>query len=79
MLTMKGIHQPKGNVHCFYLYINKGGRGLTYVEDTHNCKCAVLAKYVLHSTGTLTKMVCKTTTPIQKFLLKFASSPNCTT
>eukprot|EP00957_Ditylum_brightwellii_P017698 1333044-Ditylum_brightwellii.AAC.1 len=70
MLTMKGIHHPKGNVCCLYLYSNKGGRGLTGVEDTHNCKCIALEKYVLSSTDTLTKMVCKTTTPTQKFLLK---------
>eukprot|EP00957_Ditylum_brightwellii_P154269 11740046-Ditylum_brightwellii.AAC.1 len=25
MLTMKGIHYPKGNVHCLYLYRNKRG------------------------------------------------------
>eukprot|EP00957_Ditylum_brightwellii_P075128 5708835-Ditylum_brightwellii.AAC.1 len=56
MLTMKGIHHPKGNVHHLYLYQNKGGRGLTKVEDTHNYECTVVAKYVISSTNMLTTM-----------------------
>eukprot|EP00957_Ditylum_brightwellii_P126206 9621726-Ditylum_brightwellii.AAC.1 len=56
MLIMKGIHHPKGNVHCLYLHCSKGGRRLTGVEDTHNCECAALAKYVLHSDDLLTQM-----------------------
>eukprot|EP00957_Ditylum_brightwellii_P087240 6640478-Ditylum_brightwellii.AAC.1 len=36
MLTMKGIHDPKGNVHHLYLHCSKGGRGLTGVENTYN-------------------------------------------
>eukprot|EP00957_Ditylum_brightwellii_P072737 5528699-Ditylum_brightwellii.AAC.1 len=56
MLTMKRIHHPKGNVHCQYLHRSKGGRGLTRVEDTHNCECAALAQYVLHSNDPLTQM-----------------------
>eukprot|EP00957_Ditylum_brightwellii_P209133 15360493-Ditylum_brightwellii.AAC.1 len=44
MLTMKGIHHPKGNVHCLYLHQSKGVRGLTGIEDTHNCECDALAK-----------------------------------
>eukprot|EP00957_Ditylum_brightwellii_P023489 1772221-Ditylum_brightwellii.AAC.1 len=56
MLTMKGIHHPKGNVNCLYLHRNKGGRELTGVEDTHNCECAALAKYMLHSNDPLTQM-----------------------
>eukprot|EP00957_Ditylum_brightwellii_P211253 15365955-Ditylum_brightwellii.AAC.1 len=79
MLTMHGIHHPKGSVYQLYLHQNKGGRGLTRVEDTHNCECVVLAKHVLSSTDTLTKMICTTKTPTQKFLLKFASSPKFTT
>eukprot|EP00957_Ditylum_brightwellii_P211395 15366126-Ditylum_brightwellii.AAC.2 len=27
MLTMNGIHHPKGIVHCLYLHRSKGGRG----------------------------------------------------
>eukprot|EP00957_Ditylum_brightwellii_P194551 14818483-Ditylum_brightwellii.AAC.1 len=76
---MKGIHHLKGNVHCIYLHRNKGGRGLTKVEDKHNYECAVLAKYVLYSTEALTKMVCDTKTLTQKFMLKFASLPKFTT
>eukprot|EP00957_Ditylum_brightwellii_P001551 121167-Ditylum_brightwellii.AAC.1 len=79
MLTMHSIHHPEGTVHRLYLNQNKGGRGLTGVEDMHNCECAALAKYVLSSTDTLTKMVCATKTPTQKFLLKFRSSPKFTT
>eukprot|EP00957_Ditylum_brightwellii_P144383 10999027-Ditylum_brightwellii.AAC.1 len=56
MLTMKGIHHPKGNVHFLYLHHSKGGRGLTGVVDTHNCECAALTKYVLHSNDLLTQM-----------------------
>eukprot|EP00957_Ditylum_brightwellii_P038904 2939880-Ditylum_brightwellii.AAC.1 len=52
----------------------KGGKGLIGVKGRHNCECAVLANYVLNSTDTLTQMVHKTATPMQKFLLKFASS-----
>eukprot|EP00957_Ditylum_brightwellii_P005206 397777-Ditylum_brightwellii.AAC.1 len=36
MITMKGIHQSKGNVHHIYLHRSKGGRGLTGLEDTHD-------------------------------------------
>eukprot|EP00957_Ditylum_brightwellii_P180654 13761846-Ditylum_brightwellii.AAC.1 len=79
VLTMNSIHYPKGYVHQLYLHQNKGGRGLTRVEDMHNCECMTLAKYVISSTGTLIKMVCDTKTPTQKFLLKFASSPKSTT
>jgi hypothetical protein len=75
MLTMKGIHHPKGNVHCLYLHRSKGGRGLMGVEDTHNCKCAALAKYVIHSDDPLTQMVQNTPTPTQKFLMKYAAAP----
>eukprot|EP00957_Ditylum_brightwellii_P014669 1105740-Ditylum_brightwellii.AAC.1 len=57
MLTMKGIHHPKGNVHRLYLHRNKDRRGLTGVEDTHNYECAALAKYVLLSNDPLTQMV----------------------
>eukprot|EP00957_Ditylum_brightwellii_P037035 2804045-Ditylum_brightwellii.AAC.1 len=74
MLTMKGIHHPKGNVHGLYLHRSKGGRGLTGVEDTHNCECAALAQYAFHSNDLLTQMVQNTPTPTQKFLLKFASA-----
>eukprot|EP00957_Ditylum_brightwellii_P142475 10854605-Ditylum_brightwellii.AAC.1 len=70
MLTMEGIHHPKGNVYCLYLHMSKGRRGLVGVEDTHNCKYAALAKYVLNGTNMLTQMICMTTTPMQKFLLK---------
>ena len=45
------------------------------MEDTHNCECAALAKYVIHSGDPLTQMVQNTSTPTQKFLLKFASAP----
>eukprot|EP00957_Ditylum_brightwellii_P081156 6174006-Ditylum_brightwellii.AAC.1 len=79
MLTMKGIHHPKGSVHCLYLHRSRGRRGLMGVENTHSCECAALSKYVLNSTNTLTQMVYVTTTPMQKFLLKYASSPNATT
>eukprot|EP00957_Ditylum_brightwellii_P211466 15366198-Ditylum_brightwellii.AAC.2 len=54
MLTMKGIHHPKGNVHQLYLHQSKGGCGLSGVEDMCNCKCAALAAYVHTSTDTLT-------------------------
>eukprot|EP00957_Ditylum_brightwellii_P006259 474747-Ditylum_brightwellii.AAC.1 len=56
LLTMKGIHHPKSNVHCLYLHRSKGRRGLTGVDNTHNCECAALAKYVLNSTNMLTQM-----------------------
>eukprot|EP00957_Ditylum_brightwellii_P079628 6055149-Ditylum_brightwellii.AAC.1 len=79
MLTMKGIHHLKANVQHLYLHQNKGGRGLTRVEDTHDCECAVFAKYLISSTNTLTKMVSTTETSTQKFLLKFASLPKFTT
>eukprot|EP00957_Ditylum_brightwellii_P050149 3801761-Ditylum_brightwellii.AAC.1 len=79
MLTMKGIHHPKGNVHRLYLHHSKGGRGLTGVEDTHNCEYAALGKYVLHSDDPLTQMVQNTLPPTQKFLLKYASAPKLTT
>eukprot|EP00957_Ditylum_brightwellii_P148756 11325492-Ditylum_brightwellii.AAC.1 len=59
-------------------HMKEGGRGLTGVEDTHNCKCTTLLKYVLNSTNPLTQMVQNTPTPTQKFLLKFALSPNFT-
>eukprot|EP00957_Ditylum_brightwellii_P122288 9325384-Ditylum_brightwellii.AAC.1 len=75
ILMMKGIHHLKGNVHILYLHQSRGGRGLAGVEDTHNCKCAALSKYVLNSTNPLTQIVQNTPTPTQKFLLKFASSP----
>eukprot|EP00957_Ditylum_brightwellii_P079550 6048650-Ditylum_brightwellii.AAC.1 len=42
--TIKGIHH------------SKGGRGLIGDEDTHNCECAALLKYVLNSTDPLTQM-----------------------
>eukprot|EP00957_Ditylum_brightwellii_P171275 13037785-Ditylum_brightwellii.AAC.1 len=45
MLTMKGIHHPKGNVHRLYLHRSKGGRGLTGVEDTHNCTQKFLLEF----------------------------------
>eukprot|EP00957_Ditylum_brightwellii_P200119 15256020-Ditylum_brightwellii.AAC.1 len=48
------------------------------IEDTHNCECATLVNYVLNSTDTLTQMVRKTATLMQKFLLTFASSPKFT-
>eukprot|EP00957_Ditylum_brightwellii_P098145 7477693-Ditylum_brightwellii.AAC.1 len=54
MLTMKGIHHPKGNVHQLYIHRSRGGRGLMGVEDTYNCECAALAQYVLHSNDPLT-------------------------
>eukprot|EP00957_Ditylum_brightwellii_P185313 14110691-Ditylum_brightwellii.AAC.2 len=79
MLTMKGFHHLKGNVHCQYLHRSKGRRGLTGLEDTHNCECTVLVNYVLNITDMLTQMVCKITTLMQKFLLKFASSSKFTT
>eukprot|EP00957_Ditylum_brightwellii_P170476 12976493-Ditylum_brightwellii.AAC.2 len=79
MLSMHGIHHPKENAHHLYMHQNKEGRCLTSVEDTHNYECAALAKYVLSSTDTLTKMVCAAKTPTQKFLLKFASLPKLTT
>eukprot|EP00957_Ditylum_brightwellii_P029500 2229468-Ditylum_brightwellii.AAC.1 len=72
---MKGIHHPKSNVHCLYLHHSKGGRGLTGVEDTHNCECAALAKYVFHSNDPLTQMVQNIPAPTQKFLLKYTSAP----
>eukprot|EP00957_Ditylum_brightwellii_P136302 10394959-Ditylum_brightwellii.AAC.1 len=56
MLTMKGIHHPKSNVHHIYLHRSKGRKGLMGVEDTHNCKCAALAKYVLNSADMLPQM-----------------------
>eukprot|EP00957_Ditylum_brightwellii_P151681 11551099-Ditylum_brightwellii.AAC.1 len=56
MLTMKGIHHPKGNVHCIYLHRSKDRRGLMRVENIHNCEYAALAKYVLNSTDTFTQM-----------------------
>eukprot|EP00957_Ditylum_brightwellii_P184848 14078511-Ditylum_brightwellii.AAC.1 len=49
------------------------------VEDTHNCECAALAKYVLHSDDPLTQMLQNTPTPTQKFLLKYAAAPKFTT
>eukprot|EP00957_Ditylum_brightwellii_P105219 8020379-Ditylum_brightwellii.AAC.1 len=61
MLTMHGIHHPKGNIHWLYPHQNKGGKGLTSMEDAYNCECAVLTKYVLSSTNTLTKMMSTTT------------------
>eukprot|EP00957_Ditylum_brightwellii_P200503 15285215-Ditylum_brightwellii.AAC.1 len=79
MLTMKGIHHPKGNLHCIYLHKSKDGIGLICVEDTHTYECTTLAKYLLNSTDTLTKMVHETTTLMQKFLFKSTSSPNFTT
>eukprot|EP00957_Ditylum_brightwellii_P176818 13468560-Ditylum_brightwellii.AAC.1 len=78
MLTIKGIYHPKDNVHQLYLHRSRGGRGFMGVEDTHNCKCAALSKYVLNSTNPLTQMVQNTPTQTQKFLLKFASSPKFT-
>eukprot|EP00957_Ditylum_brightwellii_P125287 9549604-Ditylum_brightwellii.AAC.1 len=57
MLTMKGIHHLKGNVHQLYSHQSKGGRGLTGVDDTHNCECAALVKYVLNITDPLTQIV----------------------
>eukprot|EP00957_Ditylum_brightwellii_P196753 14990479-Ditylum_brightwellii.AAC.2 len=76
---MKGIHRPKGNVHHLYLHQSKGGCGLTGVGGTHNRECAALATYVCTSTDTLTKIMCKTPTPTQKFLFKFTAAPNFTT
>eukprot|EP00957_Ditylum_brightwellii_P152391 11601258-Ditylum_brightwellii.AAC.2 len=73
MLMLKGSHHPKGNVHCLYLHRSKGG-GLTGVDETHNCECAAIVKYVLNSTSPLTQLVCNTVTPTQKFLLKFSPS-----
>eukprot|EP00957_Ditylum_brightwellii_P162320 12359487-Ditylum_brightwellii.AAC.1 len=55
MLTMKGIHNPKVNVHQLYLHHVKEGHGLTGVEGTYNCKCAALAAHVCNSTNTLTQ------------------------
>eukprot|EP00957_Ditylum_brightwellii_P169321 12886757-Ditylum_brightwellii.AAC.1 len=79
MLTMKGIHHPKGNVHRLYLHHSKGGRRLTGVKDTHNCECDALAKYVLHTNDPLTQKVQNTPTPTQKFLLKYTATPKFTT
>eukprot|EP00957_Ditylum_brightwellii_P151189 11512161-Ditylum_brightwellii.AAC.1 len=76
MMTMKGIHCPKGNIHQFYLHWSKDGKGIIDIEETHNCECAALAKYMLNSTDPLTQMVQNTLTPMQKCLLKFALSPN---
>eukprot|EP00957_Ditylum_brightwellii_P046500 3528666-Ditylum_brightwellii.AAC.1 len=45
------------------------------VEDTQNCECAALAKYVLHSNDPLVQIVQNTPTPTQKFLLKYAAAP----
>eukprot|EP00957_Ditylum_brightwellii_P088902 6769711-Ditylum_brightwellii.AAC.1 len=36
MLTVKGVHHLKGNIHHLYLHRSKGKRGLVGVEDTHN-------------------------------------------
>jgi len=60
---------------AFALHRSKGGRGLTGVEDTHNCECAALAKYVIHIDDPLTQMVQTTPTPTQKFLMKYAAAP----
>eukprot|EP00957_Ditylum_brightwellii_P044593 3381287-Ditylum_brightwellii.AAC.1 len=49
------------------------------VEDTHNCECASLAKYVIHSDDPLSQMVQTTPTPAQKFLMKYAAAPKFTT
>eukprot|EP00957_Ditylum_brightwellii_P137821 10507324-Ditylum_brightwellii.AAC.1 len=49
------------------------------VEDTHNCECAALVNYVLNRTDMLIQIVHKTTTLMQKFILKFALSPKFTT
>eukprot|EP00957_Ditylum_brightwellii_P016261 1223182-Ditylum_brightwellii.AAC.1 len=76
LLTMKGIHHPKGNVHCLYLHQSKDRHGLTVVEDTHNCECAALTAYVCTSTDILTKIMRDTLTPNQKFLFKIAAAPN---
>eukprot|EP00957_Ditylum_brightwellii_P128683 9816071-Ditylum_brightwellii.AAC.1 len=75
---MKGIHHPKDNVHCLYLYISKDMRRLTGVENTLECECTGLVAYVIKRTGTLTQIVCNTPTPIQTFLLKFVSSAKFT-
>eukprot|EP00957_Ditylum_brightwellii_P137220 10462309-Ditylum_brightwellii.AAC.1 len=79
MLTMKGMHCLKGDIHFLYLHHSKGGRGLTDLEDTHNCKCAALATYVLNSDNALMQIVHNTPKPTQKFLLKFLSLPKLTT
>jgi hypothetical protein len=78
LLTMNGHHHPKASTHRLYLHRSRGGRGLTGCEDTHNCECTALAQYVLGSTDDLTQVVRETTTPTQKFLLKFASLPKYT-
>eukprot|EP00957_Ditylum_brightwellii_P078260 5950370-Ditylum_brightwellii.AAC.1 len=55
-----------------------GGRGLTGVETTHDCKCSALAKYIFKSTDALTQIVQDTPMLTQKFLMKFASRPKHT-
>eukprot|EP00957_Ditylum_brightwellii_P036394 2755427-Ditylum_brightwellii.AAC.1 len=76
---MKGIHHPKGNVHCLYLHWNKGIHGLTGMEDTHDCECAALAAYVCTSINMLAQIVHNIPAPTQTFLFKFAAAPSFTT
>eukprot|EP00957_Ditylum_brightwellii_P012608 952995-Ditylum_brightwellii.AAC.1 len=73
MLTTHGFHHPKSSVHRLYLHRSRGGRGLTRVEATHDCKCSGLTKYVVENDDALTKVVHKTPTPTQKFLMNFAT------
>eukprot|EP00957_Ditylum_brightwellii_P200072 15251978-Ditylum_brightwellii.AAC.1 len=79
LLTTHGYHHSKANTHRLYLHRSRGGRGLTGLEDTHNNKCSVLAKYVIKRDDLLTSVVRETTSPTQKFLMKFVSAPKCTT
>eukprot|EP00957_Ditylum_brightwellii_P013989 1055577-Ditylum_brightwellii.AAC.1 len=74
--TTEGVdfHMKKVKDMTIKEYISWGRERAYRVENTHNCECATLAKYVLNSTDPLTQMVQNAPTPTQKFLHKFALS-----
>eukprot|EP00957_Ditylum_brightwellii_P070360 5345489-Ditylum_brightwellii.AAC.1 len=79
LLMTHGFLHPKASTHRLYLHCSRGGRGLTGLEDNHNTECSALAKYVVKSDDPLRAVVRETTSLTQKFLMKFASAPKCTT
>eukprot|EP00957_Ditylum_brightwellii_P208720 15358657-Ditylum_brightwellii.AAC.2 len=78
MLMTYGFHYPKSSVHILYFHRLRGGRGLTGVEETHDCECSGLADYLIESNDVLTRVVQEMPIPTQKFLMKFAFNPSTT-